>query len=48
MLLVTEAGGAVTGPGGEPYELDSRVLVASNGGLHENLVELLNLTEAIA
>ena len=47
LLLVQEAGGTVTGAGGEPYELDSRVLVASNGHLHEKLVKLLNLTEAI-
>ena len=48
VLLVQEAGGAVSGPGGEAYELDSRVLVASNGQLQEKLVKLLNLTEAIA
>lgn len=42
-LLVQEAGGTVTGGGGEPYRLGQRVIVASNGHLHARLLDLLDL-----
>ncbi len=40
ILLVTEAGGKVTGFTGEPYKLDSREILASNGLIHDELVSL--------
>ena len=40
ILLVTEAGGRVTSFAGEPYKLDSREILASNGLIHEELVGL--------
>ncbi|HEX7003087.1 MAG TPA: inositol monophosphatase family protein [Trueperaceae bacterium] len=43
VLIIEEAGGKVTGAGGEPYRLSDPVLIASNGALHERLVELLAL-----
>ena len=48
MLIVQEAGGAVTGPGGEPYGVDEPVLVASNGALHAKLLDLLDLGTVVA
>ncbi|MGD0733364.1 MAG: inositol monophosphatase family protein, partial [Terracidiphilus sp.] len=38
VLLVTEAGGKVTGFTGEPFKLDSREILASNGLIHQELV----------
>ncbi|MEX2534879.1 MAG: inositol monophosphatase family protein [Trueperaceae bacterium] len=43
VLIVEEAGGRVTTGNGDPYRLDDPVLIASNGWLHEPLVELLAL-----
>ncbi len=40
ILLVTEAGGKVTGFTGEQYKLDSREILASNGLIHEELVRM--------
>jgi myo-inositol-1(or 4)-monophosphatase len=40
ILLVTEAGGAVTDFAGQPYRLDSREILASNGLIHAELVGL--------
>jgi myo-inositol-1(or 4)-monophosphatase len=40
ILLVTEAGGRVTSFAGEPYRLDSREILASNGLVHEELIKL--------
>ena len=40
ILLVTEAGGAVTDFSGKPYRLDSREILASNGRIHAELVKL--------
>jgi len=40
ILLVTEAGGRVTGFADEPYRLDSREILASNGLIHEELIQL--------
>jgi len=41
-LLVTEAGGRVSDETGGPHRLDSRGLVASNGGIHDELVAALD------
>jgi myo-inositol-1(or 4)-monophosphatase len=40
ILLVTEAGGRVTGFSGDGYRLDSREILASNGLIHEELIHL--------
>lgn len=48
VLLVTEAGGRVTGGAGEPYRLDEKVLVSSNGAIHESLVAALELPHEVA
>jgi myo-inositol-1(or 4)-monophosphatase len=40
ILLVTEAGGRVTSFAGDPYRLDSREILATNGLIHGELVEL--------
>ena len=42
-LIIQEAGGTVTGPGGEPYRLEEKTMVASNGHLHAQLLEKLQL-----
>jgi myo-inositol-1(or 4)-monophosphatase len=40
ILLVVEAGGKVTSFTGEPYKLDSREILASNGLIHDELIGL--------
>jgi len=40
ILLVIEAGGRVSSFSGEPYRLDSREILASNGLIHDELVAL--------
>lgn len=40
-LLVEEAGGKVTGLGGQEYKLGEYMIVASNGLVHEDLLALL-------
>jgi myo-inositol-1(or 4)-monophosphatase len=40
ILLVTEAGGAVTDFSGNPYRLESREILASNGRIHAEMVKL--------
>jgi myo-inositol-1(or 4)-monophosphatase len=40
ILLVIEAGGKVTGFANEPYKLDSREILASNGLIHDELIGL--------
>ncbi len=40
-LLVQEAGGVITGMDGSPYTVHTRDLVATNGLLHEAMLELL-------
>ena len=47
-LIVREAGGTVTGGGGEPYALGSPVVVASNGHIHMKLIDLLDLATTLA
>jgi myo-inositol-1(or 4)-monophosphatase len=39
-LLVEEAGGQMTGFSGQPFRLDSREILASNGLIHAELVGL--------
>jgi myo-inositol-1(or 4)-monophosphatase len=39
ILLVTEAGGRVTNPGGERYRLEDVAVVSSNGLIHDQLLE---------
>ncbi len=41
-LLVTEAGGTVTDVAGNPWRLDSRSMVATNGLLHGELLRAVN------
>jgi len=41
ILIVEEAGGTVSREDGEPYTLDHRIVVASNGRIHGALVEKL-------
>lgn len=48
VLVIREAGGAVTDGAGAPYRLGNRALVASNGHLHARLVQALALEEALA
>ncbi len=40
-LLVTEAGGRVSGFAGEDYRLGNRYLVASNGQIHDQLLQTI-------
>lgn len=42
ILLVTEAGGRVTGLDGKPFTFNTDILIASNGLIHNNLTMLLN------
>ena len=41
ILIVLEAGGSVSREDGTPYTLDHRIIVASNGRIHNALVEKL-------
>ncbi|MDP8959560.1 MAG: inositol monophosphatase [Actinomycetota bacterium] len=41
LLLVREGGGVVTDQHGEPYQLGDRVVVASNGKIHDELRHLV-------
>lgn len=47
VLLVSEAGGRVSGAEGEPYRLGDGALVASNGAIHSALVGALELPAAL-
>ncbi|HEX7023157.1 MAG TPA: inositol monophosphatase family protein [Trueperaceae bacterium] len=47
ILLIREAGGTVTGPAAEPYQLGNKAIVASNGHLHGKLLALLGLERAV-
>jgi myo-inositol-1(or 4)-monophosphatase len=40
-LIVEEAGGRVSGPYGEPWSVDAGEIVASNGRIHDQIVEEL-------
>jgi myo-inositol-1(or 4)-monophosphatase len=42
-LLVTEAGGKVTDFSGGPFEIYSKEIVASNGRIHQQMIEILTL-----
>jgi len=41
-LIVEEAGGAVTHLGGEPFSAYSREILASNGRIHAEMIEILS------
>ena len=43
VLMITEAGGTVTNHLGKAYRLDDPGIVASNGGIHEDLVAAVSL-----
>jgi myo-inositol-1(or 4)-monophosphatase len=45
VLIIEEAGGRVTGGDGRAYRLGDPVLIATNGPLHDPLVELLELQQ---
>ena len=40
-LMVEEAGGVVTDIGGEDYVLESPVILASNGRIHKEMMDVL-------
>lgn len=40
-LMVAEAGGQVTSPDGSPLDLFARQIVASNGLIHSDMVQVL-------
>jgi myo-inositol-1(or 4)-monophosphatase len=40
--IAREAGGAVTDMRGKDYHLESPLIVASNGRIHEEMVDILN------
>ena len=40
-LLVTEAGGKVSGYDGRPLDLYAKKIVASNGRIHDRMVDML-------
>ncbi|MEX2542461.1 MAG: inositol monophosphatase family protein [Trueperaceae bacterium] len=48
VLIIAEAGGRVSGGDGGGYDLGDPVLIATNGRLHDPLVELLELQETPA
>jgi fructose-1,6-bisphosphatase/inositol monophosphatase family enzyme len=45
-LIVTEAGGRVTGMAGEPFSSRGRHVLASNGGLHDAMLDLIGRHQA--
>jgi myo-inositol-1(or 4)-monophosphatase len=45
-LIVSEAGGRVTGMAGEPFSSRGRHVLASNGALHEAMLELIRKHQA--
>ncbi len=47
MLIVTEAGGRVTDFKGKSFAVDDREILATNGGIHQELMSLLELKEKI-
>jgi len=42
VLLVSEAGGRATDLDGSPWTVDSRGLIATNGAVHDEVLEALN------
>ncbi len=42
LLLLTEAGGRVSDFQGQPYQPEGCTLLASNGGLHDEMIDFLN------
>ena len=47
VLIVQEAGGIVTDKSGGRYHLDDKVIIASNGALHDRLLKLLDLENSL-
>ena len=47
-LLVTEAGGTVTNPFGAAYHVDETRVIATNGQIHDKLVDALDLKTVLA
>lgn len=47
MLLVKEAGGRVTGYGGEPYSVYNHRIIASNGMVHEQMMSLITVADGV-
>jgi myo-inositol-1(or 4)-monophosphatase len=46
MLLITEAGGRCTTLEGEPYHVNSPGVLATNGLIHDELLDLMRLSLA--
>jgi len=44
LVIVLEAGGRVTGFKGEPFSIDQPAIVASNGLIHEEMLDVLRKT----
>ncbi len=47
-LLVEEAGGRVTGLGGERLDLEAPTVVASNGHIHEGMLDVLRTVRSVS
>ena len=47
-LLITEAGGRITGLDGSPFRLESPGVCASNGLIHEEMLAVLVMNEAVS
>jgi myo-inositol-1(or 4)-monophosphatase len=45
-LIVTEAGGRVTDCAGRPFRVDAREIVASNGRIHQEMVDMIRSAPA--
>ena len=46
-LMVEEAGGVVTDIGGEDYALESPAILASNGRIHKEMMDVLKRSSSI-
>src|SRR5262245_28354408 len=46
ILILEEAGGRVTDFSGQPFSVYGRQLLASNGAIHEEMLEVLRRAEA--
>jgi myo-inositol-1(or 4)-monophosphatase len=42
VIILEEAGGTITGKGGEPFLLKDDFIVTSNGKIHEEMLQILN------
>jgi myo-inositol-1(or 4)-monophosphatase len=43
-LLVTEAGGKVTDFSGSPFNIHLKEILATNGKIHQQMIDILKLT----